>query len=212
MRVELKHLGEMSSTTSLYVTHDYQEALALGDRIAILRAGRVVQIDPPNHVWDEPVDTFVAKALGEPEINLLPAETEGGTLRAAGGAITLVPPAALPSSDGRVRLGLRPRDLHLVAGDGAGQASSDAVLRFDGVVRLSERLGRQMELTVEVGDDFVVVVTEDPVSEKSRVTLEVPLEQVHLFESAPRAEDSARIGSAAGPGDRAPASSVREGS
>ena len=47
MRAELKQLGEMSSTTSLYVTHDYQEALSLGDRIAVLHHGRVVQVGTP---------------------------------------------------------------------------------------------------------------------------------------------------------------------
>ncbi len=64
MRAELKQLGAMSNTTTVYVTHDYQEALALGDRIAVLREGRLVQIGTPEQIWRQPADTFVARALG----------------------------------------------------------------------------------------------------------------------------------------------------
>ena len=65
MRAELKQLGAMSDTTTLYVTHDYQEALALGDRIAVMREGRLVQIGTPQEIWRRPADTFVARALGQ---------------------------------------------------------------------------------------------------------------------------------------------------
>ena len=64
MRAELKQLGAMSNTTTLYVTHDYQEALALGDRIAVLREGALVQIGTPEEIWRRPADTFVAPRAG----------------------------------------------------------------------------------------------------------------------------------------------------
>ena len=78
MRAELKQLGAMSNTTTLYVTHDYQEALALGDRIAVMREGTLVQIGTPEEIWRRPADTFVAKALGQPEINLLDGVVDDG--------------------------------------------------------------------------------------------------------------------------------------
>ncbi|HEX5499010.1 MAG TPA: ABC transporter ATP-binding protein, partial [Thermomicrobiales bacterium] len=56
MRAELKSLGELQHTTSLYVTHDYLEALALGDRIAVLRQGALVQVGPPAELWRHPAD------------------------------------------------------------------------------------------------------------------------------------------------------------
>jgi len=191
MRVELKQLGEMSSTTSLYVTHDYQEALALGDRIAVLRAGRVVQIGTPLEIWNTPVDTFVARSLGQPEINLFDADVVDGAVRAAAGAIALPVPAGLDLPGDRARIGLRPRDLRVVA-DGPG---APGTLRFDGAVRLSERLGRLVELTVDVGDRLVVVVTEHPVAEGAAVHLEIPLEHVHLFAAADGGTDGPRLGS-----------------
>src|SRR5919206_996056 len=111
MRAELKQLGELSNTTSLYVTHDYQEALSLGNRIAVLHHGHLVQVGTPEQVWHEPVDSFVAKALGQPEINILDAVVDGGRLRAADGEIDLpVPPLDLGRGQ-RVRLGIRPRDI-----------------------------------------------------------------------------------------------------
>ncbi len=108
MRAELKQLGEMSNTTSLYVTHDYQEALALGNRIAVLRAGRVVQVGTPEEIWRRPVDTFVAKALGQPEINLFDVTAADGVLHGAGGDLSVPLPRHLDLPGGRARIGIRP--------------------------------------------------------------------------------------------------------
>ncbi|ASW53131.1 ABC transporter ATP-binding protein [Plantactinospora sp. KBS50] len=201
MRAELKQLGAMSSTTSLYVTHDYQEALALGDRLAVLRAGHLVQIGTPQALWHTPVDTFVARSLGQPEINLLAAEAEDGMLRAAAGAIALpVPPGTALSAGQRAQLGLRPRDLRLVPADD----QTDGTLCFDGTVRLSERLGRLVELTVEVGGRLVVVVSEHGLREGERVRLQISYEHVHLFAAADGDGDAARLGSGAAQPQRSP--------
>lgn len=62
MRGELKAIAQNSSTTTVYVTHDYQEALALGDRIAVLRAGTFVQIGTPREIWRRPGDTSSARS------------------------------------------------------------------------------------------------------------------------------------------------------
>ncbi len=121
MRAELKQLGEMSSTTSLYVTHDYQEALSLGDRIAVLHHGKVVQVGSPEQIWREPQNAFVAKELGQPEINLIDAEVVEGRIRQAGGGIEFdVPRDVDLGRGGRVRLGIRPSDLELVTASTSG--------------------------------------------------------------------------------------------
>jgi multiple sugar transport system ATP-binding protein len=172
MRAELKQLGELSGTTTLYVTHDYQEALALGDRIGVLREGRLVQVGTPAQVWTAPVDTFVARSLGQPEMNLLEAEVDGG-LAHVGNAFTVAAPAA----EGPVRVGIRPRDLEIV--DGAPPADR-LVLR--GRVALAERLGRLVELSVDVAEVRVITVTSDHrVHEGDAVTLAADWERVHVF-------------------------------
>ncbi|NIZ93251.1 ABC transporter ATP-binding protein [Kineococcus rubinsiae] len=196
MRAELKQLGEMSNTTSLYVTHDYQEALALGDRIAVLRHGRLVQVGTPHEIWRTPVDSFVAKALGQPEINIVDAEVADGRLRAAGGAIDLPAPQHLDLAGGRARLGFRPRDLGLVRA-GATAPAGDVVLR--GRVGLAERLGRLMEFSVDVGGTDVIVVADSDAGarEGDVVDLHVPLTDVHVFAAGPAEEDTLRLGGAA---------------
>ncbi len=194
MRAELKQLGEMSSTTSLYVTHDYQEALALADRMAVLRDGRVVQVGAPRDLWHHPVDTFVAKALGQPEINLFDARVDDGMLRAAEGAIAVPVPngSGLRAGD-RARVGLRPRDLE-VRRPGRGD---DTWLRMHGSVDLGERLGREIELSVRVGDTEVVAVTPGTQRhpEGQPVELQMPMHLVHVFAAGAEGEDTARLGS-----------------
>ena len=191
MRAELKQLGEESNTTALYVTHDYQEALDLGERIAVLRRGRLVQVGTPEQIWREPADTFVAKALGQPEINLIDATVDDGRLVAAGGAITLPVPAGLSVGTGdRVRLGIRPRDIDRVDRPAAGH------LGMRGTVHLAERLGRLVELAVHVGDaELIMVASSDHAAEEGdAVQLDVDLADVHVFAAGAPDEDTARLG------------------
>jgi multiple sugar transport system ATP-binding protein len=182
MRAELKQLGELSGTTTLYVTHDYQEALALGDRIGVLREGRLVQVGTPAQVWTAPADTFVARSLGQPEINLLDATVDGtGVARTAAGIGVGVP--AEPGAT--VRIGIRPRDLTVGAGGGSGDR-----LELRGRVTLAERLGRAVELTVDVAGTPVIAVTDDRTAREGlEVGLAVDWDRVHIFgdgEPAPR--------------------------
>ncbi|MFB9376087.1 ABC transporter ATP-binding protein [Kineococcus gynurae] len=185
MRAELKQLGEMSSTTTLYVTHDYQEALALGDRIAVLRNGRLVQVGTPYEIWHDPVDTFVARALGQPEINLVDAAVSDGRLRSADGSVDIPAPTHLDLPDGRARLGIRPRDLGLVA---PGQEAPADSLVVRGRVKLAERLGRLMEFSVESGAQELIVVADSDVRarEGDEVSLVLPLADVHVFAPLPQ--------------------------
>lgn len=202
MRAELKQLGAMSSTTSLYVTHDYQEALALGDRIAVLRHGRLVQVGTPEEIWHTPVDTFVAKALGQPEINLFDATVTDGVLRVDGGGVDVpVPTEADLAAGDRARVGIRPRDIE-VRRDGRG---GDGWLRMQGKVDLSERLGRDIELSVRAGGVEVVAVASghaEHIHEGEQIELQVPLDLVHVFAAGAPEEDTRRLGSPVARGAR----------
>lgn len=181
MRAELTQLGEMSDTTTLYVTHDYQEALALGNRVGVLRDGRLVQVGTPAQVWTAPVDTFVARALGQPEMNLLDAPVIGGRARIAAGVEVGVPDGA----GDLVRIGIRPRDLVPAAG------GPDRLV-LSGRVELSERLGRAIELSVDIGGVRVIAVTTDQrIREGDDVQLGVEWSGVHVFGA-----DGRRLGGA----------------
>ena len=76
MRAELKEMQANFDTTTLYVTHDYMEALSLGDRIVILNEGGIEQIGTGQDIYHRPVNEFVAKLVGEPEINIFPVTLE----------------------------------------------------------------------------------------------------------------------------------------
>lgn len=187
MRAELKAIAQNSNTTTIYVTHDYQEALALADRIAVLRQGKFVQIGTPVEIWHQPIDSFVAKALGQPEINLVDAVVANGRITALGGAIDVEKPAGLP--EGTVRLGLRPSEL--VPGEVPGG------VQIRGTVRIAERLGRDIELDVTVGDGHLIVVTDSSraVPEGKDILLSIALPQIHVFAGGKPGEDTARLGS-----------------
>ena len=79
LRIQFHRLEELQKSTTIYVTHDYVEALSLGDRIGIIDHGRIVQIGEPKQIYYEPRNIFVARLVGQPPINLLEAmlSTEG---------------------------------------------------------------------------------------------------------------------------------------
>jgi multiple sugar transport system ATP-binding protein len=191
MRAELKQLGDLSGTTTLYVTHDYQEALALGDRIGVLREGRLVQVGTPTQVWTEPVDTFVARTIGQPEMNLLDAVVDGGAARTPGGGVVVGVGPEVPAGDA-VRLGIRPRDLEIV-----DRQAPDDRLVLRGRVVLAERLGRSVELSIDVAGVQVIAVTADHrTREGDSVALVADWANVHVFGAG---EPAQRLGAACRP-------------
>lgn len=84
MRTELKELQANFGTTSIYVTHDFMEAMSLGDRIAIVNEGKILQIGTPDDIYYLPCNEFVAELMGDPEINII-----AGTLAADGKTFTM---------------------------------------------------------------------------------------------------------------------------
>ena len=154
---------------------------------AVLRNGSLVQIGTPEDIWRRPADTFVARALGQPEINLLDGEVEDGRIRLGGGAFDVPVPAGVNVRGGdRVRVGLRPCDINVVRD---GSAS-----HIDGTVVLAERLGRNIELTVDVGGEQLIVLSSgrDGVVEGGSVSLTVAEKDIHVFRSGDG--DTSRLG------------------
>jgi multiple sugar transport system ATP-binding protein len=132
MRVELPRLLRQTGATVLYVTQDYKEAMALGDRIAVLDDNRFVQIDTPARIYRDPASTKVARLLGDPAINLRqarPAASALGVLVELFGQT--LPLRHLPASTaGReILLGVRPEHIKvsLAETEGGLPAELDAV-------------------------------------------------------------------------------------
>src|SRR3954470_9230169 len=86
MRAELKRLLQTLDATTVYVTHDQVEALSMGDRIAVMHDGKIVQVDSPLVVYDDPADTFVGGFIGNPPMNFLDCEVENGRVVLSGGS------------------------------------------------------------------------------------------------------------------------------
>jgi sn-glycerol 3-phosphate transport system ATP-binding protein len=114
LRADLKKLHQRFSTTTVYVTHDQIEALTLGDRIAVMAGGRLLQLGAPEEIYSSPANLFVAGFIGSPPMNLLSASAADGRVRA--GDLELEVPGV---PGGELVVGMRPEDLHLVteAGD-----------------------------------------------------------------------------------------------
>jgi multiple sugar transport system ATP-binding protein len=106
MRAQLGALHARLATTTIYVTHDQIEAMTLGQRVAVMRDGKIQQVDTPQTLYSQPANLYVAAFIGSPAMNLVEAEVTDGVLRFGGYSIPL--PAGAVPSQGRVVVGLRP--------------------------------------------------------------------------------------------------------
>jgi multiple sugar transport system ATP-binding protein len=152
MRGELKEMQSAFNTTTIYVTHDFMEAMSLADRILVLNKGRIEQLGTSLQMYYTPKNEFVARLFGEPEINLIPAEltVEGGEvkLRSFGQEIALVPEpdtaAALKSENiDKIDVGIRGIDISF-------SLSSREADWIKGTVYAFEPIGNKVIMTVDV--------------------------------------------------------------
>jgi putative spermidine/putrescine transport system ATP-binding protein len=111
MQIELRRLHDKLGMTTVYVTHDQREALTMSDRIAVIDRGRIMQLDAPRRIYEQPANRFVAAFIGES--TFLPVETTDGAFFYAGEKLKL-PDGAAP--DGRCLLMLRPERLQILDG------------------------------------------------------------------------------------------------
>ncbi|TAA23828.1 ABC transporter ATP-binding protein [Pseudoxanthomonas winnipegensis] len=145
VRGEIARLHRQLGTTMIYVTHDQVEAMTLGQRIVVLKDGRIQQIDTPMALYDRPANLFVAGFLGSPAMNVLRGTAQAEGLRLDDGA--LVPwhgAGPAPATPGRALIvGVRPEDLHLVP---AGEPGS-----FAATVENVEPVGNEIFVHLKAG-------------------------------------------------------------
>jgi multiple sugar transport system ATP-binding protein len=159
MRTELVSLHNRLGTTTVYVTHDQVEAMTLGRRVAVMRDGRIEQIDTPQVLYRLPQTLFVAAFIGSPAMNLVEAVVEGGVAQFGGFRIALPPLLADSIPAGRVVLGIRPESFEDAA------FADPSLPQIDVVVNVLEELG---------SDSYVVFSIDAPRvdTEELRQTLE----------------------------------------
>jgi alpha-glucoside transport system ATP-binding protein len=158
-RIEIAKLNEsMPDTTMIYVTHDQVEAMTLADRIVVLSAGRIEQVGPPLELYERPKNLFVAKFIGSPAMNIIPAtirdtgENTGIELR--GGTVVSVPVATASSEKGKAAsFGIRPEDLTVTTGDN---------YLFEGKVAIVEALGEVTLLYIDGLSDEEPIIAKIP--------------------------------------------------
>ena len=168
-RAEILKLQKRLATTTIYVTHDQVEAMTMGDRIAVMSKGVLQQIGTPEDLYTKPANTFVARFIGSPAMNLLPSGAIGV---GAGGKLA----------------GFRPE--HVALGDGRPNTA-----RYDALVEVVEYLGDEQLAHLRLGDHMLVAkLPVEPRLEAGRQeTFSVPLQKVMLFD-----EDSTQaVGTAA---------------
>jgi multiple sugar transport system ATP-binding protein len=195
MRREIIRLQHLLGTTTIYVTHDQVEAMTMGDRIMVLRSGRIQQVGKPEHLYNYPANVFVAGFLGSPAMNLLPGRLEstanGLVLVTRSGALPLTPQVAarLRTNGGgpgprEVIWGVRAEDIHLGPADAAHAGSAEGAGLL-GAVDLVEGLGSDAHVSLTLGGDNVVVRTpgdQRPV-EGENVSVFINVNKVHLFDA-----------------------------
>ena len=157
-RLELMGLHERLGITTIYVTHDQVEAMTMGQRIAVMKDGRIQQMGDPTAVYDVPANTFVATFLGAPPMNLISGALERdngqtyfrveGYELAVDPAVSGIAPDVLAEATGDAQLGVRPEHLTLASPDAEG---------LPGVVRFLEPVGSDLFVSVMVAGHAVQV-------------------------------------------------------
>src|SRR5579863_1494228 len=177
-RSQIAELQRRLGVTTVYVTHDQVEAMTMGHRVAVLSGGKLQQCDTPRHLYDNPVNQFVAGFIGSPAMNLQTAPLTEGGARLAGTVIplrTTVRTAATQAGLRELVIGIRPEHLHLA--DGIGE--------IKGEVMLVEELGADALLHVRLAasGNQVVARTEGrkPPAPGQDVTFHVQSDDIFAF-------------------------------
>lgn len=192
-RAELKRLHQKLKTTTIYVTHDQEEAMTLGDRVVVMNDGLIRQCDSPLTIYRSPRDRFVAGFLGTPPMNFLDGklEKDGGSVSFHGESLRLGltqnQSDSLTSHVGeKVVLGVRPEDLEIPEPNAKNGAST-----LETTVEVVEPLGGQMDLYLRSSADerLIARAVSREIQPGTRLSPTIDVNKVHIFESNENEDD-----------------------
>jgi multiple sugar transport system ATP-binding protein len=178
-RTEIRDIQQRFGTTTVYVTHDQEEAMSIADRIVVMNDGTIEQVGTPEEIYDRPVNEFVAGFIGEPAMNFLgcvPAETGATVFSSDPVEVSFDVP------DSARTLGIRPEDIYL-ADDRTG--ADDSSVPIACTVGVREPQGYAVELTLKRGDRTVSAWVRDcPGDVRAGRTVDVVFDRtcVHFFD------------------------------
>ncbi len=188
MRREIIHLQRLLATTTIYVTHDQVEAMTMGDRIMVLRHGRIQQVGEPETLYNQPANIFVAQFIGSPAMNLFPGRLEqqaaGLALVSDVGHFVLPPqllgrlkaPGEIPYGPREVICGIRPEEVRLTPVESSENPPA--------LVDLVEGLGSDAYVSLNIG--AVSLLARTPADarpdENEQVGISLNLNKLHLFD------------------------------
>lgn len=186
-RAELKRLHHRLQTTTIYVTHDQEEAMTLGDRVVVMSDGLIQQCDTPLNVYNHPVNRFVASFVGTPPMNFLDGQLTGSGsdvfFEGAGIKVKLEPEQA-QMCQGRVGqdavIGIRPEALFpRQTGDANNEEQTVNV-----TVGVVEPLGSTMDVYTRTSEDqrLVARIKAEPMTEDTQLKMYLDMTRVHIFE------------------------------
>jgi multiple sugar transport system ATP-binding protein len=141
MRTEVARIQQRLGTTTVYVTHDQTEAMTLGDRVAVMRAGVLQQVGRPTELYNHPANLFVAGFIGSPAMNFVPGTVEGSKVKTPFGDLPVPDGAMAAAKDGEVIVGIRPE--HLEDARVVGTEARDYGTTFNAKLDLLEALGAE---------------------------------------------------------------------
>ncbi len=205
MRAEVRRIQERLGVATMYVTHDQIEAMTMGDRVAVLKDGRLLQCDIPQNLYDYPINQFVGAFIGSPAMNLYQAELfDGGRLLKIGSQTLELPevlhlrkPTLMSYSGKAITVGIRPESLNAAS----VSTPSGAVLfvqatlvealgselmvhfSFDGtVVKIENAQDEEQEILTGGGEGVARIDPSVSVKTGDRLRLGVDMEHLHFFD------------------------------
>jgi multiple sugar transport system ATP-binding protein len=182
-RAEIARIHRRLGTTIVYVTHDQVEAMTMGDRIAVMKDGLLLQAGTPEELYTHPANLFVAGFIGSPAMNFVTVTSAGGELMMGASRLSLGGEparvvAAQPAGKS-LTIGFRPEHLTLANG------TTDSVMRFPAEVDVVEYLGNEELIHARAeGNDIVALLPSDTkVKAGEKVELAVPLDRLYVFDT-----------------------------
>ncbi len=195
MRTELQRLHKELDTTIIYVTHDQAEAMTMSDRIAVINAGQLQQIDPPLVCYNEPANLFVAGFIGSPSMNFVEGEVAGSGFTSDDVKVSFNPSDYNLSRGKDVTLGVRPEDVYLANNS---REAADPTVPLTATTDVLEPMGNEIFAYLTFDEDATSSMTDaqlpgqllisvDPdteIEEDQEIEVVLDRSKIHLFDTA----------------------------